>query len=53
MPTQVARQFAALLPLQLFDLPFALEPFELEVVYLAQRGRERALEWLVNEILSV
>ncbi len=53
LPTQVARQFAALLPLQLFDLPFALEPFELDLVYLAQRGRERALEWLVNQILNI
>lgn len=53
LPTQLARHFAHLLPLQLHDLPFALEPFELDLVYLAQRGQDRALDWLVGEILRV
>nr|WP_285863452.1 LysR family transcriptional regulator [Pseudomonas sp. BGr12]MDL2422158.1 LysR family transcriptional regulator [Pseudomonas sp. BGr12] len=53
LPTQLARRFATLLPLQLFDLPFALEAFDTDVVYLAQRGQERALSWLVGEILQL
>lgn len=53
LPTQLARHFATFLPLKLYDLPFALEPFELELVYLAQRGQDRALNWLVREILAV
>lgn len=51
LPTQLARNFATLLPLQLHDLPFALEAFELDLVYLAQRGQDRAVNWLVGEIL--
>ncbi|MNH25109.1 HTH-type transcriptional regulator SyrM 1 [compost metagenome] len=53
LPTQLARYFATLLPLQLYDLPFALEAFELELVHLAQHGQNRALEWLVGEMLHV
>ncbi|MNF59884.1 Nodulation protein D 2 [compost metagenome] len=53
LPTQLARYFATLLPLQLYDLPFALEAFELELVHLAQHGQNRALEWLVGEMLRV
>lgn len=53
LPTQLARNFAALLPLQLHDLPFALPAFELELVYLTQRGQDPALNWLVGEILQV
>lgn len=53
LPTQLARHFAALLPLQLHDLPFALEPFDLDLVYLAQSAQDRAVNWLVGEILQV
>ncbi|MBH3431212.1 LysR family transcriptional regulator [Pseudomonas alkylphenolica] len=52
LPTQMARYFATLLPLQLHDVPFALEAFELELVYLAQRGQDRALGWLVQALLQ-
>lgn len=51
LPTHMARYFATLLPLQLHDLPFALEAFELDLVYLAQRGQDRALGWLLQELL--
>jgi len=51
LPTRLARYFATLLPLQLHALPFALEAFELHLVHVAQRGQERALDWLVHELL--
>jgi len=51
LPTQLARYFAALLPLQLCDLPFALGPFHLEVVSLAQRQRDAALHWLIEQVV--
>lgn len=50
LPSQLARYFAALLPLQLLDLPFALGPFHLEIVSLAQRQRDAALQWLIAQI---
>lgn len=53
LPTALAQHFASLLPLQLFDLPFPLAPFQLEVVSLAQRQRDAALQWLIAEIVAV
>lgn len=53
LPTTLARHFATLLPLALFDLPFALGPFHLEIVSLTQRQRDAALQWLIGEILAV
>ncbi|RJG13031.1 LysR family transcriptional regulator [Pseudomonas cavernicola] len=53
LPTQLARHFAGLLPLQLFDLPFALGPFHLEIVSLAQRQRDAALQWLIEQIMAI
>jgi DNA-binding transcriptional LysR family regulator len=53
LPRQLARHFAALLPLQLFDLPFHLGPFHLEVVSLAQRQRDAALQWLIEQIIAI
>ena len=53
LPTALARHFAALLPLQLFDLPFHLGPFHLEIVSLAQRQRDAALQWLIGEIVAI
>lgn len=53
LPTRLARYFAGLLPLQLFDLPFELGPFHLEVVCLELRQRDVALQWLIGEILSL
>lgn len=53
LPTRLARNFATLLPLQLHDLPFALEAFELDLVYLAQRGQDRAMNWLAGELLRI
>jgi DNA-binding transcriptional LysR family regulator len=53
LPTQLARHFAALLPLQLFDLPFHLGPFHLEIVSPAQRQRDAALQWLIDQIVAI
>jgi len=53
LPCQLARQFAALLPLQLFDLPFALGEFHLDLVCLAQRQHDPALAWLIDQILAI
>ncbi len=53
LPSQLARHFATLLPLQLFELPFALGPFHLEMVSLAQRQREPALHWLMAQIAAI
>lgn len=53
LPTQLARQFAMLLPLQLYELPFDVGSFQLELVYLAQRQHEPALAWLVEQIVAV
>ncbi len=53
LPSQLARHFAALLPLQLFDLPFHLGPFHLEIVSLAQRQRDAALQWLIEQIVAI
>ncbi|HBX57864.1 LysR family transcriptional regulator [Pseudomonas sp. UBA2684] len=53
LPSQLARHFAALLPLQLFELPFALGPFHLDVVSLAQRQRDAALQWLIEQIVAI
>ena len=50
LPTLLARDFAKLLPLQLFKLPFPLEPFHLEIVTLALRERDAALQWLISKI---
>lgn len=50
LPTRLARYFAGLLPLQLFDLPFALGPFHLQIVSLDLRRRDQALQWLVEQI---
>lgn len=53
LPSQLARHFAALLPLQLHPLPFALGPFHLDLVCLAQRQREPALQWLIEQIVAI
>lgn len=39
LPTQLAHYFARLLPLQVHPLPFALGPFHLDLVSVAQRTR--------------
>ncbi len=53
LPTALALHFAELLPLQVLELPLALEPFELELVYLAHRQHDPALAWLVARIMEV
>lgn len=53
LPRALAVHFARMLPIELHELPFALGPFHLEIVHLAQRGREAALQWLVGEIAAV
>jgi DNA-binding transcriptional LysR family regulator len=53
LPTRLARYFAGLLPLQLFDLPFELGPFQLQLVSLELRRRDAALQWLIERILEI
>lgn len=53
LPTQLARYFTELLPLQLYDLPFELGPFQLDIVSVAQRERDAALQWLIEQIMTV
>ncbi len=53
LPTQLARYFAELLPLQLLDLPFDLGNFRLDIVSVAQRERDAALQWLIEQIVAV
>lgn len=53
LPTALARHFAELLPLQLLDLPFDLGTFQLDVVSVAQRERDAALQWLIGEIMAI
>jgi DNA-binding transcriptional LysR family regulator len=53
LPTQLARYFAGLLPLQLYDLPFQLEPFHLDIVSLALRERDAPLQWLIGQIQAI
>ncbi|MDH1264548.1 LysR family transcriptional regulator [Pseudomonas sp. GD03944] len=53
LPSQLARHFAGLLPLQLLELPFAVGPFHLDVVSLAQRQRDAALQWLIEQIVVI
>lgn len=53
LPTQLARYFATLLPLQLFDLPFDLGSFALDIVSVAQRQNDSALQWLIEQIAAV
>jgi DNA-binding transcriptional LysR family regulator len=53
LPTQLAQQFARLLPLELHELPFALPPFELELVHLSHRQHDPALAWLEAQILAI
>jgi len=53
LPTLLAKQFAALLPLQLFELPFDVGSFQIELVYLAQRQHDPALAWLIEQIVAV
>jgi DNA-binding transcriptional LysR family regulator len=50
LPRRLARYFAGLLPLQLHELPFALEPFELETTSVALRESDPALQWLIGKI---
>ena len=52
LPSQLARYFASLLPLQLFELPFALGPFHLEMVSLAQRQRD-ILDNILDPVLTL
>jgi hypothetical protein len=49
----LSKQLAALLPLQLFELPFDLGSLHLELVYLVQRRQEPELAWLIEQILEV
>ncbi|RON99705.1 LysR family transcriptional regulator [Pseudomonas moraviensis] len=53
LPTQLAQQFARLLPLDLLELPFALPLFELDLVYLTHRQHDPALAWLAEQILAI
>ncbi len=53
LPTQLARYFATLLPLQTFDLPFDLGTFALDIVSVAQRQNDSALQWLIEQIDAV
>lgn len=53
LPTQLARYFAKLLPLQLFDMPFDLGSFQLDIVSVAQRERDAALQWLIEQIVAI
>ncbi|MDT3711483.1 MAG: LysR family transcriptional regulator [Pseudomonadaceae bacterium] len=53
LPTQLAQHFAKLLPLQLFDLPFDLGPFQLDIVSVAQREKDAALQWLIEQMMAV
>ncbi|MBA1273817.1 LysR family transcriptional regulator [Stutzerimonas azotifigens] len=53
LPTQLARHFAKLLPLQLLELPFDLGTFRLDIVSVAQRERDAALQWLIEQIVAV
>ncbi|MET1078426.1 MAG: LysR family transcriptional regulator [Pseudomonas sp.] len=50
LPTQLARYFAGLMPLQLYELPFHLGPFHLEITSPALRERDPALQWLIGKI---
>ena len=50
LPRRLARYFAGLLPLQLYELPFVLEPFELEITSVALRESDPALQWLIGKI---
>ena len=52
LPTRLAVYFAELLPLQVLELPFDVGQFQLELVYLAQRERDTALQWLVERIVE-
>lgn len=53
LPTALARHFAGLLPLRLLDLPFDLGTFQLDVVSVAQRERDAALQWLIGEFMAI
>jgi DNA-binding transcriptional LysR family regulator len=53
LPTQLARYFATLLPLQTFELPFDLGTFALDIVSVAQRQNDSALQWLIEQIDAV
>ncbi|MBB4862954.1 DNA-binding transcriptional LysR family regulator [Pseudomonas nitritireducens] len=52
LPTRLAAYFAQLLPLQVLELPFDVGQFHLELVYLAQRERDAALQWLIERIVE-
>lgn len=52
LPTRLAEYFARLLPLQVLELPFDVGQFHLEVVHLAQRERDVALQWLIERIVE-
>ena len=47
------RYFATLLPLQTFELPFDLGTFALDIVSVAQRQNDSALQWLIEQIDAV
>ena len=53
LPRQLAHYFERLLPLQSFDLPFDLGPFGLDIVSVAQRQNDAALQWLIEQIDGV
>ena len=50
LPGRLARYFAGLLPLQLYELPFTLEPFQLDITSVALRESDAALQWLIGKI---
>lgn len=53
LPARLAAHFARLLPLAVHPLPFALGPFHLDLVSLAQRDSDAALGWLVEQLMGV
>ncbi|WP_041771006.1 LysR family transcriptional regulator [Metapseudomonas resinovorans] len=53
LPARLAQHFARLLPLQVQSLPFALGPFHLDLVSVAQREDDEALQWLVERLMVI
>lgn len=53
LPTRLAQHFAGLLPLAVHPLPFALGPFHLDLVSVAQREDDEALQWLIERLMAI
>ncbi len=53
LPTRLAHHFARLLPLQVHPLPFALGPFHMDLVSVAQREGDEALQWLIERLMAI